>query len=108
MPAYMKTLNQCLEDLVAKGYTDDFKVENEKLTSQKTEKTFEAEQVRIADFFRFEGPSNPDDNTILYAIETSDGLKGTLVEAYGAYSDEAGRFILNVENIQKKAAVKEK
>jgi hypothetical protein len=37
--------------------------------------------------YRFEGISNPDDNEILYAIETDDGVKGTLVDAYGMYAD---------------------
>ena len=106
-PAPMKTLDQCLEDLIGRGYTHDFKVENNKLISLTEDgKGYTADQVRIADFYRFEGPSNPDDNMILYAIETHDGIKGTLVEAYGAYADEAGRFILDVENIQKQAGIK--
>ena len=41
--------------------------------------------------------------SILYAIETSDGRKGTLVDAYGMYSDdETGEFMNQVE-VSKKA-----
>ena len=36
--------------------------------------------------------------SILYAIETADGNKGTLVDAYGLYSDEeTGAFMKEVE-----------
>jgi hypothetical protein len=39
---------------------------------------------------------------IMYVIETSDGVKGTLVDGYGAYaSDDVSKFIVQVEEIQK-------
>ena len=73
--------------------------------SQETEEMFTPEQVKIINFFRFEGMSDPEDNSILYAIETDSGLKGTLVDAYGAKSDpEVDEFIKAVENISKKNA----
>jgi hypothetical protein len=31
--------------------------------------------------------SNPDDNSVLFAIESNDGLKGTLLDAYGVYAE---------------------
>ena len=56
------------------------------------------DEVVAVNFFRFEGPSNPDDMSILYAIETTDGRKGTLVDAYGIYADEkTGEFFQSVE-----------
>ena len=39
------------------------------------------------DFYRFEGESNPDDMSILYAIEANDGISGTISSAYGTYAD---------------------
>jgi hypothetical protein len=36
--------------------------------------------------------------SVLYAIETTDGVKGTLVDAYGLYADEeTGEFMKEVE-----------
>ena len=34
-----------------------------------------------------EGASDPDDMSIVYAIEGESGARGTLVDAFGAYSD---------------------
>jgi hypothetical protein len=47
--------------------------------------------------------SGPDDNAVLYVIETADGTRGTLIDAFGIYNDaRVGRFIKDVERIQKK------
>ena len=37
---------------------------------------------------------NPDDNSILYAITTSNNKKGLLTDAYGAYSGQISKEIL--------------
>jgi hypothetical protein len=45
--------------------------------------------------------------SILYVIETSDGRKGTLIDAYGLYADDnIGEFMKEVEDIQKKVTKK--
>jgi hypothetical protein len=104
---YMKSLTSCLNKMIGDGYTDDFKATEEGLKSLRTDKVYQPDEVSIVNFFRFEGPSNPDDMAILYVIEASDGNKGTLIDAYGPYSDpEVNQFILAVENIQKKVASK--
>lgn len=100
---YMKSLATCLNKMVMDGYTDDFKVTDHGLESLQQHKNYNPDQVRIINFFRFEGPSNPDDNAILYVIETNDGRKGTLVDSYGVYTDAyVSQFVKDVENIQKK------
>jgi len=95
----MTDMDRCLERLEQKGYTDQFRVEKGKLLSLKdSKKKYKAKDVTAANFFRFEGISNPDDMSVLYAIETTDGDKGTLVDAYGLYADEAtGEFMKEVE-----------
>ena len=76
--------------LTADGFTEDFRVANGRLVSFSDEKrTYGAEDITIVDFYRFEGESNPDDMSILYALQTADGLKGTISAPYGVYSDEA-------------------
>ena len=101
--ADMKTLATCVNKLVLDGYTEDFKASESGLLSLQHEKIYSPEQVHIVNFFRFEGASDPADNSIIYVIETDDGVKGTLVDAYGPYADiKVNKFIQQVESITKK------
>jgi hypothetical protein len=102
---HLKTLTTVTNKMVLQGYDDDFKIVENGLKSLKTEKIYQPEEVNVVNFFRFEGQSDPNDQSILYVIETTDGVKGTLVDAYGPYSDrKLAEFIQNVENFQKKTA----
>lgn len=101
----MKTLSGCINSLVREGYTDELKPDENGMILISSGKLYQPKEVRIADFFRFEGASNPDDNAILYAIETKDGAKATLTDAYGTYADErVAKFIVAVEEIEKKTS----
>jgi len=40
----------------------------------------------VDEFYRFEGMSSTDDNSIVFAITSDKGLKGVLVDAYGVYA----------------------
>lgn len=100
---HMKSLALCINRMVLDGYADDFKVVNNGLKSLKTEKTYNPEEVHVKNYFRFEGQSDPNDNTIMYVIETTDGLKGTLVDAYGPYADvKVSEFMQQVDSFEKK------
>src|SRR5918912_666221 len=83
----MKTLASCINKLVLDGYTEDFKVTDTGLTTMNNGHIYTPAEVHVVNFFRFEGASDPADSSILYAIETDDGKKGTLTDAYGPYAD---------------------
>ena len=100
---YMKSLATCLHTVVKEGYTEDFKMTEQGLESLQKHNNYGPEQIQIVNFFRFEGQSDPDDNAILYVIETSDGTKGTLIDAYGVYNDpKVSKFMKDVETIKKR------
>ncbi len=100
---HMKSLALCLNKMVLDGFDDDFKATEHGLKSLKTEKTYSPNEVNIVNFFRFEGNSDPADTSIMYVIETTDGCKGTLVDAYGPYSDtKVTAFMDQVQSIYKK------
>jgi len=90
------TLVEAINVKQSEGYTFDFNLSNSTLDCKTLDRSFEATEFNVDAFYRFEGDSNPDDSSILYAIRTESGVKGLLVDAYGTYSDN-----LNAEMIQK-------
>lgn len=103
----LKTLTEVHKKLVTDGYKEEFTVADNLLKALSTGKQYSPAEVTINNFFRFEGQSDPGDNSILYAIETNDKTKGTLVDAYGAGADsDKTLFIMDVEKIHKKNSEK--
>lgn len=101
----MNTMVECIQMLKQKGFTKDFIIRDGFLLFDNDTHKYGPEEVKIETFFRFEGNSDPADNAILYGITTSDGFKGIVSDAYGAYADiEIGKFISQVESISKKEA----
>ena len=99
----MRTMSSCVNKLVLDGYTESFQVTEQGIFSHEKNKYYKPHEVRIINFFRFEGASDPADSAILYAIETRDGVKGTLTDAYGPQADiEVDKFLKEVEDIAKK------
>lgn len=104
--ADMKPMTEVVNNLTLKGYEESFKIEGTALIAAGSKKKYKPADISVLDFYRFEGASDPADNSIVYAIETTTGIKGTLVDAYGAYSDEKiNRFMQEVEDIHKQTAV---
>lgn len=103
-PPYLKSLVECHNKMMEDGYVENFKIEDEVLICLScNDKKYKPDEISIKNFFRFEGNSDPEDSSIMYVIETNDGKKGTIVDAYGAYSDpDTGSFINEVQRIQKK------
>ena len=85
----MRTLSNAIEGLVSRGFTAHFGVVGDRLRAFDSGKTFDAHELVIREFQRFEGVSDPDDMAIVYAIESTDGTRGSLVDAFGAYANPA-------------------
>lgn|SRR5688500_2401798 len=79
------TLSQAISGLRDRGYTTDFNLAENCLICNGTR--FDVDDFEIVETYRFEGASNPDDSSILYAIESNKGEKGLLVSAYGMYAE---------------------
>ena len=78
------TLSEALNALKKVGYMEDFVAEEKNLFIQRTHRKYQPEDLKIVQSFRFEGISDPDDASVLFAIIANDGVKGTLLMAYGA------------------------
>lgn len=105
---FMNTLTYCVNKAVKDGYTKNFKIQSRGLCTDDSDTYYQPEQIKVSNYFRFEGQSDPGDNSILYIIETADGEKGTLIDAYGAYADpNVNKFMQQVEDLQKKTTKSE-
>lgn len=76
----METLSQAINRLQKEGY-------NSEIVPSEME-TLNPQDWEINQICRFEGKSNPSDNSILYAISKKDGSRKSLVvNSYGVYSE---------------------
>lgn len=95
------TLSQALNKLkLEEGYDHDFNLLDEQIEIKAKEKRFGVEEFDVDKVLRFEGMSNPDDNAIVYAITTSSGIKGTLVDGYGISSGQVSKEMLKKLNLK--------
>lgn len=99
-PNQYETLTEALNDLKKRGYVYSFEVVDQKAIVGETNESFDPEDITIAEYHRFEGDSNPDDMSVVYAIETTSGIKGVLIDAYGTYSSEELSSIITRAKIQ--------
>lgn len=107
----MTPLSQVMNKLAAKGYSEEFVIKQEgAYLGHQESPIYQPQDLTIVRNYRFEGESDPADMSVLYAIETKDGKKGFLLNAYGTYSDQDTAdyddFILGVP-IDEKAELEE-
>lgn len=93
-----ETVSAAIDGLKEKGYVEDFNLKAHCITCTSLDLDLSPSDFVIDQFYRFEGASNPDDSSIVFAISSKDGIKGTLVDAFGVYADS-----LNEEMIKKLA-----
>ena len=93
-----RTLDGVIGELKKRGFVERFDVRDGQLRALGSGRAFDAEDLTIRQYQRFEGVSNPDDSSIVYAIETRSGTKGLLMDAFGPYANsEVGRLLETVE-----------
>ncbi|MEP7079132.1 MAG: hypothetical protein ABI784_00315 [Ginsengibacter sp.] len=82
----MTTVSGVLEKLRQKKFDNEFTITSEGFTTIK-KKVYQPQDLKIIKTYRFEGESDPSDNSIIYLIQANDGLIGYSLDAYGVYSD---------------------
>ena len=84
----MTTVTEVLNNLKESGYTVDFNLNDNCLVCHGSSLQINPEEFVVDKHYRFEGPSDPGDEAIVYAISSKKhDIKGTLVNGYGIYSD---------------------
>lgn len=82
-----KTMAEAVDALRGRGFTAEFAVHKESEQVGMGEEIFRSDDLTIVEHHRFEGMSDPDDSSVVYALEAPNGLKGLLVDAYGPYAN---------------------
>lgn len=83
------TLSETINGLIKLGYSYDFNIDQDCLICHQTNTILQPEDFQIEKIYRFEGATNPDDQSILYVISSAKyEIKGTLVNGYGISSDD--------------------
>ncbi len=94
-----QTMVEALNDLKARGFTLDFNLAKDSLHNSTHDITLHPDDFEIVELYRFEGPSDPADNSIVYGIQSDRySIKGVLVDAYGVYSNEISEDLLRKLN----------
>jgi hypothetical protein len=90
------TLLDTINGLKKEGYSKDFNVSDKSISGNR-EMNFvlSPQEFEIDKVYRFEGASNPDDQSILYAISSKKfNLKGILVNGYGISADDVTNALI--------------
>ena len=96
------TLSETITALVTKGYSYDFNLHPDWIECAPLNVKFKPEEFHVDEVHRFEGMTNPDDSSVLYAISSTSGIKGLLVDAYGVYADSISPAMLERLKIDSK------
>ena len=94
-----QTMVEALNDLKSRGYTLDFNLAKDSLHNSTQDITLHPNDFEITELYRFEGITDPGDNSIVYGLTSPKyGIKGVLVSAYGVYADEISEDLLRKLN----------
>lgn len=85
MEYHYDTVSNAINSLKRQGYTVDFNLEGNYLVNGGNK--IGINQFSIVDVYRYEGDTDPSEEAAVYAIESTDGMKGVLVTAYGASAE---------------------
>ena len=82
------TVSGAVNDLKKRGFNLDFNLSENWLVC--SEGKFNVNDFEIVEVYRFEGNSDPADEAIVYAIESTKGHRGVLVNGYGPSAEAIG------------------
>lgn len=91
----MQCLADAIEQLKAKGYTHNLTLAYDHFKTEGAEIKLYPKEIFFDEVMRFENTSDPDDQSILYAISSlADDVKGIYVESYGLYHEDISPLII--------------
>ena len=96
------TVTEAVKGLKERGYNIDFNIAFDKLVCTDNDICLHPDEFEIVESHRFEGDSNPDDEDVVYAVESKDGkVKGIITSAFGLYADPMSDKIIQKLSMHK-------
>ena len=84
------TVIEALKILKEKGYTYDYNINDKEIIDNR-------EDFTIEEIYRYEGETNPDDESMVYGIKSKSGKKGVYVCGFAANSfSDADKILLDI------------
>lgn len=75
-----ETPTDALQDLRQRGYEADFDLQSNCLYCSTLDLRLYEEEFSVDEVYHFTGSSKPDNNTVLYALTSPTGVKGTIID----------------------------
>lgn len=91
LPTTMNTLSEVMEMLADRGYDNEMTFSDQG-HMEGMGKTYRPEDLTLIRTYRFEGLSDPADNTALYLLADSDHEVGYIMDIYGYDSNYGNAF----------------
>jgi hypothetical protein len=101
------TVLDAVQQLEADGYTGQFTVTGDGIRCSVCSEAHVADTAGVERVYRFEGPSDPDEEAVVYALRCPVcGSRGTLVSAFGPGADPeiADRLVMLDERFRNQGA----
>jgi hypothetical protein len=83
----METVSEAIRRLAGAGYDDAYGAEEDGLKSRRRGIVRPPESFHVDEIVRFEGDSDPSDESAIFALTSTDGTKGTYTVAFGPLMD---------------------
>ena len=84
------TVVDALNGLKTRGYSINFNIAFDKLVCSENKNFLNPDEFEIVEVYRFEGNSDPEDEDVVYAVESiNGGIRGVVTSAFGMYADAA-------------------
>lgn len=93
------TVSEAVNGLKKRGFDLDFNLKENCIVCHADK--FDPDDFEIVEVHRFEGNTDPSDEAVVYAIESSKGLKGVLVTGYGISAEGMSADMARKLSIQK-------
>ena len=83
------TVTEAIEGLRKEGFNKDYNIAFNQINCTQDGTCLNPSQFEIVQTHRFDGMTNPEDDEVVYAIQSLDGNhKGVIMSGYGTYAEE--------------------